>query len=63
MKFSMIAIVAAAMSAGVHGFAGTPLKTNFAVRQVRRWVRRFSRNITVRSQDRLPLMELLFIDH
>jgi transketolase len=33
MKFSMIAIVAAAMSAGVQGFAGTPLKTNFAVRQ------------------------------
>jgi hypothetical protein len=35
MKFSMLAIVAAAMSAGVHGFAGTPLKTNFAVRSVR----------------------------
>jgi transketolase len=32
MKFSMLAIVAAAMSASVHGFAGTPLRTNFAVR-------------------------------
>jgi hypothetical protein len=34
MKFSMLAIVAAAMSASVHGFAGTPLRTNFAVRSV-----------------------------
>jgi len=29
----MLAIAAAAMSAGVHGFAGTPLKTSFTVRQ------------------------------
>lgn len=31
MKFSMLAIAAAALSAGVHGFAGTPLKARFAV--------------------------------
>lgn len=32
MKFSMLAIVAVALSTGVHGFAGTPLKSSFAVR-------------------------------
>ena len=34
MKFSMMAVAACALSASVHGFAGTPLKSarGFAVR-------------------------------
>lgn len=36
MKFSMLAIVAAALSGGVHGFAETPLKSSYAVRSVSR---------------------------